>query len=152
MVPRSDERGSLSDLRSIAVSRYVHVSMRELTVEELVRALDALGLPYECACHNERLELAGSLECAGDLVDVRLAVDTLGSAFSFGFAADEGRFLRLVCSDVDRAFLERALVQPIWAAVAHERVRIAAKTAELDITTSVDGDGRTRLLLKPRSP
>jgi hypothetical protein len=133
------------------VSRYERVTLAPQTREELEAGLSALGLVPTWADPAVGLMLAGSLECAGEPVDLRLPAGTLGSVEDFGFLLADGA-LALVCGELDRSLLERRLVSPLVAAVAVSRARRFALDAGLELEEQLEVDGTRRLRLTPVTP
>ncbi|MBL9106971.1 MAG: hypothetical protein JNL82_39080 [Myxococcales bacterium] len=127
------------------MSRYQRLGLAPLTREELAAGLAELGLVAEFAA-GDPLELTGSLECAGEPVDVRLPA-ALGAVEDFGFLLSPPA---LVCGEYDRALLERRLVAPLTQAVALARARAAAAAAGLAVDEQVAADGTRRLTLSLR--
>jgi hypothetical protein len=132
------------------VSRYQHLGLVPCTRDELAAGLAALGLAPEVADPTLGLMLAGSLECAGEPVDLRLPAGTLGAVEDFGFIVG-GAAPALVCGEYDRARLERALVAPLTQEVAAARARRAAAAAGLELDEDLLADGTRRLRLRPRT-
>ncbi len=131
------------------MSRYQRVALGPMTRDELAAGLAALGLSGVWADPDVGLMLTGSLECAGEPVDVRLAPGTLGAVEDFGFLlAAPGP--ALVCGEYDRARLARDLLAPLAQAVAIARTRELAAAADLELTEEVEQDGARRLRLQPR--
>lgn len=130
------------------MSRYQRLPLAPLTRDELAAGLAALGLTAEFAAAGSRLELAGSLECAGEPVDVRLPAGTLGSVEDLGFLLTAPP--ALVCGEYDRALLARRLLDPLTQAVAVARARAAAAAAGLDVDEELAADGTRRLTLTRR--
>jgi hypothetical protein len=94
--------------------------------------------------------LEGSLECAGEPVDVRLVAGTLGSVEDFGFV-HETDAIRLVCGELDQDLLTTALLEPLRAHLAAAAVTQAAAAAGLEIeSVDIDADGQQRIVLKER--
>ena len=130
------------------MSRYQRVELAAWTREELAAGLAELGLSPTWADPAVGLMLSGSLECAGEPVDVRLPPGTLGAVEDFGFLLAPG--LALVCGELDRTLLEKRLIAPLVAAVAVARARRFAAGADLDVEEVVEVDGTRRLRLHPR--
>jgi hypothetical protein len=66
------------------VSRYVHVAAPCLTVmSEVAEGLAALELPVQR--ERKPVMLEGSVECAGEPVELRLPAGTLDAVEDFGF-------------------------------------------------------------------
>ena len=152
LVPRP--RGPLPDLPRIAgardVSRYQRVEIGPLTHAELEAGLAELGLTGVRADPAVGLMLAGSLECAGEPVDLRLAAGTLGAVEDFGFLFASGGPPALVCGEFDRALLSRRLLAPLAQAVARARTRELAADADLELVEDLEQGGVRRLHLRPR--
>lgn len=132
------------------MSRYQHVVLAPITREELDAGLTALGLVGVWADPAVGLMLSGSLECAGEPVDLRLPAGTLGAVEDLGFILDAAGAPALVCGELDRALLERRLLAPLTQAVAALRAQGLAADADLELDTRVEADGTRRLLLRPR--
>ena len=132
------------------MSRYQHVALAPLTREELSAALATLGLVGVWADPAIGLMLAGSLECAGEPVDLRLPAGTLGAIEDLGFILDIAGCPAFVCGELDRALLARRLLAPLAEAVAVARASNLAASADLELDTRVEADGTRRLLLRPR--
>lgn len=109
------------------MSRYVAVTLELHSLDEIATALARLGLPFERA--RERVMLRGSLECAGDPVDIRLEAGTLDAVEDFGFVR-EGGTTRLVCGELDAEPLREALLVPLRAAVVRQRLEAAGARVE----------------------
>lgn len=131
------------------MSRYQRVELAPLTRDELSAALHELGLVPEWADPAVGLMLTGSLECAGEPVDLRLPAGTLGAVEDLGFLLTPTT-LALVCGELDRNLLERRLLTPLRAAVAVARARSFAAAADLDLEETQQADGTRRLRLTPR--
>lgn len=135
------------------MSRYqtIALSLGASTKPELIAGLCELGLdPEQAEFADDRVMLHGSLECAGEPVDLRMPAGALGSVEDFGLALADGRW-RLICGEVDRKLLERRLVEPLGQALVLLRAREAAERADLALSESVEPDGTRRLRLRPRS-
>ncbi len=125
------------------MSRYVSVTLEHLELErdELLADLRELGLAVESAEHEgDKLLLQGSLECAGEPVDLRLAAGVLDSVEDWGFVRGPSGW-RLVCGELDRRSLEQGLVEPLTRVSALRRVRKAARAAGLALDELVEADG-----------
>jgi hypothetical protein len=92
--------------------------------------------------------LEGSLECAGEPVDVRLPAGTSGSVEDFGFRAEQDGQVRLVCSEVDRRAIEAALLGTLRQALARLKAHAAAARAGLAVDETVEASGARRLVLR----
>ena len=132
------------------MSRYERIELAPIARDELAVALTELGLTPTWADPTLGLMLTGSLECAGEPVDLRLPAGTLGAVEDFGFLLDPAGALALVCGELDRALLERRLLAPLVAAVATARARRFAAGADLRLEEVVEADGTRRLRLHPR--
>lgn len=108
------------------MSRYVHVALGAVALEEVAAALTALEVPHS---RGEQM-LEGSLECTGEPVALRIEPAPLGAVEDLGFAV-EGGVLRLVCGELDRARLEAQLLPRLHAEIARARVRAAGADAGL---------------------
>jgi hypothetical protein len=132
------------------MSRYQRLALSPLTRDELATGLAALGLAAEWSAPDTQIDLHGSLECAGEPVDVRLPAGTLGSVEDLGFLLAPS--FALVCGEFDRALLERRLLAPLTQAVATARARAAADAAGLTVDEHLEADGTRRLVLTARPP
>lgn len=132
------------------MSRFVRVATNLADREEALAGLRALGLEVASAAEGDALMLRGSLECAGEPVEIRLEAGALGSVEDFGLRRGEGG-LELVCSEHDRAHLERALLGPLRREVAAARARAAVAAAGLAIEEERDVAGEVRLVVRRRS-
>lgn len=131
------------------MSRYVHVTAPTLrSLEEVRASLEAMGLTVEHG--RRRVMLEGSIECAGEPVDLRLAAGTLDTVEDFGFVLESGR-VELVCGELDRELLEHDLLAPMRAAINEGRVRQAADEAGLEVEEVQQTEGGRRLVLRRRS-
>lgn len=115
-------------MRGDAVSRYVHVAMGAVVLEEVAAALTALELPHT---RGEQM-LSGSLECTGEPVALRIEPGPVGAVEDLGFVVEAGT-LRMVCGELDRALLEAELLPRIQAEIARARVHAAGTDAGLEI-------------------
>ncbi|NVB36736.1 hypothetical protein G6O69_02755 [Pseudenhygromyxa sp. WMMC2535] len=133
------------------MSRYVRVDLGlAVAREELLAALAALELGVEieqAAFVDDRVMLEGSLECAGEPVDLRLPAGTLGSVEDLGFVREADRW-RLVCGELDTRTLEAELLAPLRQTLALARVRGAAAAAGLSLEEQLEADGSRRLRLR----
>jgi len=132
------------------MSRYQHVVLAPITREELNAGLATLGLVGIWADPTVGLMLSGSLECAGEPVDLRLPAGTLGAIADLGFILDVAGRPALVCGELDRTLLERRLLAPLAEAIAVARASDLAAGADLELDTRIEADGTRRLLLRPR--
>lgn len=110
------------------MSRYVHVVMGAVALDEVASALTALDVPHT---RGEQM-LEGSLECAGEPVVLRIEPLGVGAVEDLGFVVESGA-LRLVCGELDRARLEAQLLPRLHAEIARARVRAAGADAGLDV-------------------
>jgi len=123
------------------MSRYVHLDLPVEDRAELTRALDALGVPYTTA-GAEGLLLDGSLECAGEPVDVRIAPEVFGTIQDWGLRR-AARTIEVVCGDTDRRHLTQTVLPRILAQVTAARLEAAGhRTRHV-----VDADGTHRLVV-----
>lgn len=129
------------------MSRYVSVELQIEDRGELIEVLRSLGLAFVANPDGQQIMLDGSLECAGEPVDVRLAAGVLGSVEDFGFVHDDGRF-RLVCGEPDKSLLEHELLKPLTQALALHRAKLHAEREGLEVEEHVEPDGTRRIVLK----
>jgi len=136
------------------VSRYVRVELGVFDKPALRAALATAlpGITIEEAAHaGERVMLEGSLECAGEPVDLRMAAGVGGTVEDFGFVLEpEGGACRLICGEYDRRLLEAELLPPLRQALAVGRVRAAAGAAGLELEERVEADGTRRIRVRER--
>jgi len=130
------------------VSKYVQLEVRARRLEDVVAALEELGFAAEVSPPRDRIMLEGSLECAGEPVDVRLPAGTSGAVEDFGFRAEPDGGVRLVCSEVDKRSIEAALLGALRQALARIRAHAAAARAGLAVDETVEANGERRLVLK----
>lgn len=130
------------------MSRFVRVQTHLRDLAELAEGLRALGLAPELADEPAGLMLQGSLECAGEPVDLRLAAGACGSVEDFGVRRADAGELVLVCGEPDRQHLEVHLLAPLRQALARLRAERAAARAGLEIDAVVDEEGALRLHLR----
>ncbi len=128
------------------MSRYVRVDLPLEDRAEVCAALEALGFAHAVA-GPEGLLLDGSLECAGEPVDVRVPPEAAETVQDWGFVVEAGR-LRLVCADVDRARLERETIPALVAEVARARLAAAGHAPRIE----VDADGTRRVVVDVDEP
>lgn len=127
------------------MSRYVHVTLGALTLDEVAAALKRLDIPHA----RGELMLEGSLECVGEPVAIRIEPAPVGAVEDLGFIVEGGE-LRLVCGELDRALLERDVLPRVRAEVTATRVRTAAQKAGLQIE-EVARSGSTERVLRVRA-
>jgi hypothetical protein len=130
------------------MSRYVQVKTELRSLAEVEEGLAALGLRPTRADYPRGLSLAGSIECAGEPVDLRLPAGSAGSVEDFGWRVGTDGTLTLVCGEPDREHLDSALLAPLRAAIAANQARAAAKAAGLEVEEELDVDGTLRLKLR----
>jgi hypothetical protein len=132
------------------MSRYVRVELAVdvAAADQLRAALARLGLDATAAEIPGGLMLTGSLECAGEPVDLRLPAGALGAVEDFGLRRDRGRW-QLVCGEHDRALLAERLLGPLTQLLAADRVAAAAEAAGLGVETVREADGTVRLRVRP---
>lgn len=131
------------------MSRFVRVATHLEDRAEALAGLRALGLAAVNAAEGDALMLRGSLECAGEPVEIRVEAGALGSVEDFGLRRGEAG-LELVCSEHDRTHLERALLGPLRQEVAAARARAAAAAAGLGVEEARDAAGAVRLVVRRR--
>ena len=132
--------------RGEGLSRYVEVEVAA-SLDEVRSALEALGHRAEQRADGRRVMLEGSLECAGQPVDLRFGPGVLGAVEDFGFVVDAGR-VQLVCGDVDQKALERDLLAPLKAHLAQARLDALAAEEGLSHERVVEADGSTRIVVR----
>jgi hypothetical protein len=130
------------------MSKYVQLEVTARSLDEVMAALAELGLTAEIAPPDDRLMLQGSLECAGEPVDVRLSEGTSGAVEDFGFRVEADGRVTLVCSEVDRRAIEAALVEPLRQTLARLQAHAAAARAGLTVDETVEANGTRRLVLR----
>jgi hypothetical protein len=132
-----------------ALSRYVRLTCPRVGLEDVHAHLDACGLAHDLA-GPRRLMLEGSLECAGDPVDLRVPAGTLGTVEDFGFVVTDGE-IELVCGELDRDVLLRSLLDPLRQALATRALATAASEAGLEIERAeADARGTLRVVLREK--
>lgn len=131
------------------MSRYVRVELAAdvATTEQLLSALSRLGLDATAAEIPGGLMLTGSLECAGEPVDLRVPAGALGAVEDFGLRRDRGRW-QFVCGEHDRALLSDRLLAPLTRQLAADRVAAAAEAAGLAVEAVREADGSVRLRVR----
>lgn len=129
------------------MSRYVSVDLEIRERTELLELLEELALPVQVNASGQQIMLEGSLECAGEPVDLRLEAGVLGSVEDFGFVRD-GEGYRLVCGEPDKQLLERELVAPLREAAVVRRAKAHAEREGLEVEQHVEPDGTRRIVLK----
>lgn len=132
------------------MSRFVRVQTHLRDLAEVDAGLRALGLAPELADEPAGLMLAGSVECAGEPVDLRLRAGALQSVEDFGVRRQGDGELVLVCGEPDREHLEIHMLAPLRQAIARLRAERAAARAGLEIDAVVDEEGALRLHLRRR--
>ncbi len=108
------------------MSRYVSVAVASRSCSEMLAGLEALGLCPETG-DGHLLMLEGSLECAGEPVELRFDAGTCGSVEDFGFVRNSEGAYQLVCGEVDRALLERELLEHLHQQLVLRAVRGAVE-------------------------
>ncbi len=130
------------------MSRYVHVAVGALRdLDEILGGLQHLGHP--ATRRSTPVMLEGSIECAGEPVDIRLPAGTLDSVEDFGFVR-RGEGVVLVCGELDRELLEGALLEPLVKHITEQRVRLAAAEAGLRTVTLEQGSVAESIQSFPR--
>lgn len=127
------------------VSRYVTVALTMRDIEDVARALQRLGIAIERGV--DRVMLRGSLECAGEPVDLRVEPDAFDTIEDFGFVC-EGDTIRLVCGELDRGRLEGSMLPTLQAEVAALHVQRAAHASGVQTTVTLEPDGTRRIKLR----
>ncbi len=130
------------------MSRYVQIRTELKNLEEITAGLQSLGLEPVRADVDQGLCLAGSLECAGEPVDLQLSAGTAGSVEDFGWRQEPDGSLILICGEPDREHLQQHLLGPLRAAIAALRARLAADAAGLCVSEELDADGTLRLKIQ----
>lgn len=131
------------------MSRYVHVDIEPTlaSIDAVAIALERLAVAHLRARAGQRLMLDGSLECAGEPVDIRFAAGTCDSVEDFGLVS-EGDRLVLVCGELDRELLESRLLTPILHTILAQRAEEASRLHGVELTSTVTADGTTRIRLR----
>lgn len=132
------------------MSRYVHLSTEIRSKDELIAGLQGLGLDPQVALTGQQIMLQGSLECAGDPVDIRLAAGTYKSVEDCGFVTEANGCFRFVCGELDRDRLRRALLTPLLHKIATARAQEVASVAQLEIEEIVEANGTRRIKLRTK--
>jgi hypothetical protein len=130
------------------MSRFVTVETALRDREGVLAGLKALGLAVDSDAAAEAVMLRGSIECAGEPVELRVEAGALGSVEDFGLRRGEDGGYVLVCSEHDRALLARALLPPLRVAVARARVDAAARAAGLTVEALQEAEGPLRLIVR----
>lgn len=110
-------------------------------------ALTIRGLAHQAAQKGRRIMLEGSLECAGQPVDLRLIAGILGTVEDFGFVVQGGK-LSLVCGDVDLKGLERDLLSPLTAQLAAAQLAAVSGALGIENEIIVEADGTRRIVVR----
>lgn len=124
------------------MSRFVEVELALGSLDEVARALAAIGVAFERT--GEPLLLEGGIECGDVPVLLRIAAGTCGSVEPLGFVAGAGGIAVLVCGEPDRRRLERDLITPLVAEVSRARLS-ADPTLEVETIAATDGTIRVRV-------
>lgn len=133
------------------MSRYVHLNLDLTSLDQVADGLRALDIAFEHG--REQVMLRGSLECAGEPVDIRVHAGVLDAIEDFGFVLEERRgrpSVRLVCGELDRSLLEERLVRPVMQHVAAQAVEQAAAREGLEVVRERTMDGAERIVVKRR--
>ncbi len=134
------------------MSRYVRLALPAAERVDVASALAAMGLEFEQGDVDEPLPLRGSLECAPEPVDFKLAAGALGSVEDFGIvlaSSPSGEVaLELTCGDVDRTLLERELLPRLGQELrAHQSMRLL-KAQGLHCRIERDGTQEVRVVVE----
>lgn len=129
------------------MSRYVSVQIEVTEREQLLEWLRNKNIEVAVAPAGEQLMLDGSLECAGEPVEIRVPPGVMGAVEDFGFVRDGAGF-RLVCGEHDRRRLERELLADLTEVVARARLEAHAQREGLTLERHVEADGTRRLVLR----
>ncbi len=132
------------------MSRFVRVQTQLRDRAALLEGLTALGLETIVADPRAPVMLEGSLECAGEPVELRLPAGPLETVEDFGFTRDARGVFQLVCGEYDRARLERDLLPTLAQHVAAAQARRLAAERGLELSETRDVDGTRRLKLRRR--
>lgn len=133
------------------MSRYVQLTLGLSSLDAVAEALRALGIAFERP--HERVMLRGSIECAGEPVDIRVEAGTLDAVEDFGFvleSSEAGDRVRLVCGELDRSILQERLLGPIVQHATAATVERAAAREGLDVVRERAFDGTERIVVKRR--
>lgn len=132
------------------VSRYVEIAVGAIAdLDAIADALGDLRVPHQRATADP-LMLAGSLECPGQPVDIRLEAGTFGSVEDFGFVRGP-QGVQLVCGELDRSRIQTRLMGPLEAAIARRRALQMAADSGLKAEERREADGTLRILLREES-
>ncbi len=117
--------------------------------QELIQALKALGLKQDQdffhAKTSRKIMLEGSLECAGEPVDLRICREVLGNVEDFGFVI-KNQELQLICGELDQKVLNEAILVPLKKHLIHSRLESRAETEQsLEVEDQIKGSQRIRL-------
>lgn len=132
------------------MSRYVRIDTQLRDLAEVDAALRALGAATERADEPAGLMLPGSLECAGEPVDLRVAAGAFASVEGFGLRVEADGSLALICGEPDREHLGIHLMGPLRQAIARARAERAAAREGLRIDEVTDERGVVHLHLRRR--
>jgi hypothetical protein len=127
------------------MSRYVTLALTVRDIEDVAHALQRLDIAVERGV--DRVMLRGSLECAGEPVDLRVEPDAFDTIEDFGFVR-EGDTIRLVCGELDRGRLESSMLPALQAEVAALQVQRAAHASGVQTTVTLEPDGTRRIKLR----
>ncbi|MEZ4454687.1 MAG: hypothetical protein R3B09_34870 [Nannocystaceae bacterium] len=132
------------------MSRYVRIDTQLRDLAEVDAALRSLGATPTLADEPAGLMLQGSLECAGEPVDLRLEAGAFGSVEDLGLRREASGELVLICGEPDREHLAVHLLAPLRVAIARARAERAAEREGLAVDAVADEHGVVRLHLRRR--
>ena len=132
------------------MSRYLHLELSHITLEELPSALEFFKIPHEIAHAGELLTLEGSLECVGDPVQIRLPSGSCNTVEDYGFVLVEGK-LHLICGEYDRRLLQDTLIHPLSQHIMLKRAQKLATKNGMHIEDTLEIDGTRRIRLTPKT-
>ena len=132
------------------MSRFLRVATTLRDRGAVLEGLGALGLECTVADPRAPIMLEGSLECAGEPVELRVRAGPLDTVEDFGFIRGASGVYQVVCGEYDRETLARRLLGPLAQAVTAARARQLAAERGLELDETVDADGTRRIRLRRR--
>lgn len=125
------------------MSRYVSLDIEIHDRGCIIETLRGRAIAAQVAPEGEAIMLDGSLECAGEPVEIRVGPGAYGAVEDFGFTRTQTGY-RLVCGEHDRKRLEASLLVDLREQTAVE----AAQREGLEVERHVENDGTRRLVLR----